>query len=146
LAIGSSGVLHYKLIVGAFDREKFTAFLTELSEILAGFPFHFVMDNCRIHHGLELDRDEHQIRYLPPYSPFLNPIEAAFSALKAEVKNKMNAPGINPGYTYPERRSFLLNTIITALPVITTPKCRSYYQHSFSFLAKCMQRVDILGD
>jgi transposase len=49
-----------------------------------------VMDNARIHHGDEIlelaDRFGVQIEYLPPYSPDLNPIEEAFSQVKAFIR------------------------------------------------------------
>ena len=33
-----------------------------------------------------------QLRYLPPYSPDLNPIEQAFAKLKALLRNAADAP------------------------------------------------------
>jgi transposase len=49
-----------------------------------------VMDNARIHHGDEIlelaDRYGVRIEYLPPYSPDLNPIEEAFSQIKAFIR------------------------------------------------------------
>ncbi|TBT99822.1 hypothetical protein CWI36_1836p0010 [Hamiltosporidium magnivora] len=43
----------------------------------------FVIDNARIHHYRGLDDDEEiaadRIKFLPPYSPFLNPIENLIS-------------------------------------------------------------------
>lgn len=48
-----------------------------------------VMDNARIHHGDEIlelaNRFGVWIEYLPPYSPDLNPIEEAFSQVKAFI-------------------------------------------------------------
>lgn len=48
------------------------------------------MDNARIHHGEEIlelaDRFGIRIEYLPPYSPDLNPIEEAFSQVKAFIR------------------------------------------------------------
>jgi transposase len=146
MAIGLDGVLHWKLVNGPFTRESYTEFLVELSEMLEGEKFNFIMDNCSIHKNIQLDRPEHSIRYLPPYSPFLNPIEATFSALKAEVKARWNEPGFNKGYTYPERRESLLEVINSSFHVITASKCRNFYRHSFTFIAKCIQKVDILGD
>jgi hypothetical protein len=146
LAIGLGGVLHSKIIVGAFNREKYTEFLCELSEMLAGSHFYFIMDNCRIHYGVHLDREEHIIHFLPPYSPFLNPIEAAFSSLKADVKAQLSTPGFNIGYTHPARRLAIINSINRGLPVITRQKCCAFYRHSYSYLARCIQKMDILGD
>ncbi|TBT99626.1 putative DDE endonuclease, partial [Hamiltosporidium magnivora] len=48
-----------------------------------------VMDNARIHHYRGLNDDEeiasYRIKYLTPYSPFLNPIENVFSVWKNRV-------------------------------------------------------------
>jgi transposase len=146
MAIGVAGVVHQKTIVGAFDSERYSEFLIELSEILAGGDYYFVMDNCRIHGNAYLDREEHKIVFLPPYSPFLNPIEAAFSALKAAVKERLSAIGGEIGYSLPHRRMVLQNLISSAIEVVTASKCRSFFNHSTTFLAKCIQREDILGD
>jgi transposase len=146
MAIGLCGVIHCKIIVGPFNREKFSEFLTELSEMIAGSEHHIVMDNCRIHHNIQLDREEHCMVYLPPYSPFLNPIESAFSALKAAIKERISSPGFNAGYTQPQRRDALINVIKSELNVINAEKCRSFYRHSFSFMARCIEKLDILGD
>ena len=104
MAIGPEGLLHSKIIIGAYNHVKYLEFLCELSEIVADVPCYFVMNNCRIHKEIELDREEHEIRYLPPYSPFLNPIEAAFSCLKAKVKAELSSSFTDLGFTYPERR------------------------------------------
>ena len=49
-----------------------------------------IMDNARIHHDEELVRLVEslgrQVEFLPPYSPDFNPIETAFSSIKAWIK------------------------------------------------------------
>jgi len=49
-----------------------------------------VMDNAKIHHDEEMinliERIGCRILFLPPYSPDYNPIELAFSTLKAWFK------------------------------------------------------------
>ena len=51
------------------------------------------MDNARIHKPDELraiiegQRIHHQLKFLPPYSPQLNPIELMFSSWKAAIKD-----------------------------------------------------------
>jgi hypothetical protein len=146
MAIGECGIIHHQIIVGAFDREKYTVFLEELSEIVGGNETHFVMDNCRIHHGIALNKEEHSLVYLPPYSPFLNPIEAAFSVLKTEIKSKLSSLDNPMPFTYPERRAVLQQVICSSLHVVTAPKCRSFYHHSSSFYPKCIQKENIFGD
>ena len=56
------------------------------------------------------------LRYLPPYSPDLNPIEMAFSKLKAFLK-KAAARNIED----------LWNAIAKALPMLSPQDCRSYF-------------------
>jgi|SRR6185295_18070645 transposase len=49
-----------------------------------------VLDNARIHHNAEwIDMVEiagGHVKFLPPYSPDFNPIELAFSAIKAYLR------------------------------------------------------------
>ena len=53
-----------------------------------------IMDNCSIHHTREVKDLFHQAGvlalYLHPYSPDLNPIEEAFSYVKAYLKKHDN--------------------------------------------------------
>jgi len=57
-----------------------------------------------------------ELRYLPPYSPDLNPIEMAFSKLKALLKKAA-------ARTLPD----LWHAIGEALPRLTTDDCRNYF-------------------
>ena len=56
------------------------------------------------------------LRYLPPYSPDLNPIEMAFAKFKAILK-KAAARTIED----------LWNAIAQALPMLTPQDCRHYF-------------------
>ena len=48
------------------------------------------MDNCRFHHSVDVIRiltaNNINYKFLPPYSPQLNPIEEFFGELKANYK------------------------------------------------------------
>lgn len=50
----------------------------------------FVTDNVRFHHSKciedEIEKAEHKLEFLPPYSSFLNPIDNVFSKWKGAVK------------------------------------------------------------
>ncbi|TBT99772.1 DDE-like endonuclease, partial [Hamiltosporidium magnivora] len=88
-AMNKYGMIYYKIHERAVNGEDFKLFIKEINEscqrqgILTPI---FVMDNARIHHYRGLNDDEeiasYRIKYLPPYSPFLNPIENVFSVWK----------------------------------------------------------------
>ena len=94
-AINKNGIIYSKIHESALNGETFKMFLVELKNacVEKGVlnPV-FVMDNARIHHYNGLNQtliDERiEIRYLPPYSPFLNPIENVFSVWKNLVIRK----------------------------------------------------------
>lgn len=50
---------------------------------------YIVMDNCAIHKDNAIkqlvEEDGHHLLFLPPYSPFLNPIEECWSKIKHQV-------------------------------------------------------------
>ncbi|TBU02984.1 hypothetical protein CWI36_0676p0010 [Hamiltosporidium magnivora] len=85
-AMNKYGMIYHKIHERAVNGEDFKLFIKEIYEscqrqgILTPI---FVMDNARIHHYRGLNDDEeiasYRIKYLPPYSPFLNPIENVLS-------------------------------------------------------------------
>jgi transposase len=81
-----------------------------------------VMDNLSSHKGEDvrwaLESVGAQLRYLPPYSPDLNPIEQAFSKLKAHLRK------------HAERSVESLWTRIGDLiPQFTPTECANFFQH-----------------
>ena len=84
-----------------------------------------VMDNCSIHHVDEvqqlLDEAAIPVIYLPPYSPDLNPIEAAFGHVKSYLKlhdDVMEA--------FPNK----LTLVEAAFNNITVQNCKAWIKHS----------------
>eukprot|EP00298_Acanthocystis_sp_HF-20_P009007 c18044_g1_i6.p1 GENE.c18044_g1_i6~~c18044_g1_i6.p1 ORF type:complete len:194 (-),score=12.79 c18044_g1_i6:25-606(-) len=84
-AIGQTGIVHYKILPHQDEGTKaidFQHFLLQLAQKLPRKSVIF-LDNCKIHHSKELEQTWYILRqtydieknYLPPYSPFLNPIE-----------------------------------------------------------------------
>ena len=85
-AVNKSGVILSKIHERALNGESFKTFLIELKSLCNHSSIEnpiFNMENARIYHyrgPAELIESENLvIRYLPPYSPFLNPIENVFS-------------------------------------------------------------------
>ena len=61
------------IIDGACDRVKFKELISEIDS-LSQEQKYLIIDNCRIHY--QVDSTNHQLKFLSPYIPFLNPIEA----------------------------------------------------------------------
>jgi transposase len=78
------------LIEGPVDTEVFTAYLQEVlgPELRPGDTV--ILDNLSTHKTASvatlLATHGANVRYLPPYSPDLNPIELAFAKLKAHLR------------------------------------------------------------
>lgn len=91
-AITIEGILYYEVQDGAFNGDLFIPFITNhLVPYFNNNPDSIlIMDNCRFHHRADVlgVLNEYKILYkfLPPYSPQLNPIEEFFSELKANYR------------------------------------------------------------
>lgn len=97
----TAGYVHYELFNSAGDKkrgvqaEDFRSFLLNLAPKIPHNSV-IILDNCKIHHAdiltetWKLLKMSYGIDYLflPPYSPFLNPIEYSFNTLKKAVKQE----------------------------------------------------------
>ncbi|XP_028649227.2 LOW QUALITY PROTEIN: uncharacterized protein LOC114645554 [Erpetoichthys calabaricus] len=101
-AISSYGVLHSHLTVGPYNTELLVTFLDGLWHALleqrdreqAEHPMYVIIwDNASSHRGPRIrdwfHNEQHFMNvFLPPYSPFLNPIEEFFSAWRWKVYDR----------------------------------------------------------
>jgi len=99
MTITENGVPHSKIInsLGVKKRgvnaEDFRSFILDLAGKVERDSV-LILDNARIHHAQLMESTWTMLKstfgidvyYLPPYSPFLNPIELAFNDLKMAVK------------------------------------------------------------
>jgi len=83
--LDQNGKLQYKLIDGAFNKQRF---IDALKEFEMEDNCVVIMDNLAIHRSKEvqnlLQQKHIQSLFIPPYSPWFNPIENAFSLIKVE--------------------------------------------------------------
>lgn len=112
-----------------------------------------VMDNAPCHRACE---SPCSIKYLPAYSPMLNPIENAFSAWKAAVKRELSRPEIQIRLRERDaaaaagqslvtwRRNILKEIGEESLTVITQDKCAAWHRHCLTYLPRCHDMEDIL--
>lgn len=94
-ALSTKGVTASKVYDGAVDADRFLGFLRDYvlpnTTPYPGPRSVLVLDNCSIHHTPEVRHlveveAECKLLFLPPYSPDLNPIEEAFSSIKAWLR------------------------------------------------------------
>jgi len=99
-AISNGGKLHFMLFDGEFDAKVFIRFLRRLCRQLRRRII-LVVDNHRVHHSkqvrawLKSMRGQIELRFLPSYSPELNPDEMLNQDVKANAvgRNRPRTPG-----------------------------------------------------
>lgn len=139
-AMNKSGMIYYKINEKAFCGNDFINSMRELKEACdfkgINSPV-FIMDNARIHHYNGIASDpvvgNLEIFYLPPYSPFLNPIENVFSVWKNLV--------IRGGA---KNENELRNLISSKFEEITPSHCSSFFRKMLKYIIRCSRREEIL--
>lgn len=84
--------------------------------------FYTVMDNCRVHHSRyvveAIEIRGYKPLFMPPYSPFLNPIEECWSKIKKHIKR---SPFSTLDTLTPRNKA--------ACETITTEDCLGWIRH-----------------
>lgn len=87
-----------------------------------------ILDNCSIHHMEETVRMIQEVgaivHFLPPYSPGFNPIEEAFSKVKATLKLLDQEADMGED---PE------DLVLSAFSSVTKEDCQSWIDHALNF-------------
>ena len=133
-AMSCTGPIYFKTKKGAYNTDSFIEFLNELLvQLETKGPCILIMDNVRFH-GAGAVRNliastQHELMFLPPYSPFLNPIEEMFSKWKGAVRqcNVSNEDELFAGMD-------------ASWSEITASDCAGWERHSRSFLLRCKRR------
>ena len=85
-----------------------------------------VMDNCRIHHSRFVVDLIHSSGYkplfMPPYSPFLNPIEECWSKIKQNIRRNPLKKGDE-----------LTPRIAEACKTVTVEYCQGWIRHAETY-------------
>jgi transposase len=149
------GIIQYTAKEKAFTAATFSDFIAEL---LASLQFSgetgvcIVMDNCKIHDRDDLpDRIEQAdftMKFLPPYSPMLNPIEEVIGDVKREIKTLLSVNFIADalriqslpwGQKTAARRELLLRALGEAIGKIGAATVDQHFDHSYRILPRCIQ-------
>jgi transposase len=121
-ALGAHGLHAVMTIEGATDTEVFRAYVKQvLSPTLSPGDI-VVMDHLRAHKAVGIQqamaRRGARLRYLPPYSPDLAPIEPCGSKMKTALRK-----------TKPRTRAALETAILGALVTVTSSEAQGWFRH-----------------
>ncbi|XP_067039961.1 uncharacterized protein [Acropora muricata] len=91
----ASGLVFHSAILGSINGRRFDNFLLQ-TRLNLDPDEHviFIYDGAPAHRNPALPGNNSELRKLPPYSPFLNIVEQAVSALKAAIKADISRPEI----------------------------------------------------
>ena len=115
-----SGIDAPMVIDGPINGESFLAYVQKVLVPTLRPGDVVIMDNLGSHKGAAvreaITAAGAELRFLPPYSPDLNPIENAFAKLKALLR-KIAA----------RTRDALWNAVAAAIRAVTPAECANYY-------------------
>ena len=138
-AMNRNGIIYFKVNNRAFNGENFIDYINELKPKLqeAGIlNAKLIMDNVRFHRMANVQTviAEHGLTamYLPPYSPFLNPIENMFSKWK-EITKRSN----------PRNEDELMSAIFNGSELVTSEDCAGYFRNMWSYIPRCLNEEEI---
>jgi transposase len=119
------GILLHRVKTGPVRGKDYADFLKELLQLPALLTRSHVIiqDNASIHKTDDVKecytglRVAHEHKFLPPYSPQLNPIELAFSKIKAHIKVQEK-----------HNRTQLMSLIEQAVSTVTADDAKGWYR------------------
>ena len=121
LAIDRNGVVAHCIQKGSFNTISFTDFVSSLPH---GRPL--IMDNVAFHRSISV-KDVAQancstIHHTPPYCPWFNPVEHAFSVCKSWFRQARVRRASGAGY--------LVEDVVSSIQAVTDNKCRAFFDHT----------------
>ncbi|XP_039472699.1 uncharacterized protein LOC120441495 [Oreochromis aureus] len=150
-AMGSEGLVHRHAVLGSYNTQRLLTFLEELKDILLDRQQHhpgpahhiyvIIWDNVRFHRTNQIrewftTNSDHFLNVcLPPYSPFLNPIEEFFSSWRWKVYDRQ-----------PYTTENLLRAMELACVDIPAEAFQGWIRHSRAFFPRCLARDNIACD
>ena len=148
------GLLYHEVHVTSVTKDVFTNYMFNLSVILGMEPAVIILDNAPCHRHIDVEFPQLEIKFLPAYSPFLNPIENTFSVLKSAIKRHLQydtershaqdarAAGRNQ---VQHREAMLQVALDAALPSVTREIVANQYAHAATYLTRCILLENIFN-
>lgn len=137
-AMSCNELLCFKIKESAYNGESFIEYIQELITILSRKNLKnmiIICDNVPFHKASAVSdvciQNNHKLKFLPPYTPQLNPIEEVFSAWKEHIRSKNS-----------ETKEELFENVNSASTCITYSICRNVYRNMHKFLIKAIAREE----
>jgi transposase len=131
-ALSLDGILHLEVVENAITGDIFRQFVQGLLPRMNRWPLPhsvLIVDNAAIHKvdGIREMVEGHGARllYLPAYSPDLNPIELAFSSIKAWLRAHRDRVNIELN----DEDGCIYNIFWEAVYSVTAEHARGWYKH-----------------
>ena len=150
------GLVHFSFVEGGMNKELFMHFIGEVSALLADENVFIIYDNAPPHRDCPPPHaDDHDLKTLPRYSPFLNMTERAISCVKSDVKRKLTEPSAQAAFSdhvaaaaegitlQRHRLNLLKHQIEEAMNSVTPAKCFGWNNQSLRHFQACLDRLDI---
>ena len=138
-AMSRTGVEFYQAQEKSYNAIDFIDFIKQFLEYLPNGSVkkhYLIMDNVPFHHNNQIEEmileKNHELIFLPPYSPFLNPIENLFNQFKFYVKRLS-----------PSTADEVFNAIENASQVISAEDCENYWRNMLKYVSISLQKVSI---
>jgi len=153
----TSGIVLFCICDCSFDSASFINFFQEWQRLISSLPSTvWILGNCAIHKRDELIglvNNGHEIRFLPPYSPFFNPIENCFNVIKQSVRGalvsepiiqRIRAVDSAPWGTKMEtRRQILVEVITSAVSQIGVEKVVAFKNQTLHYIPKVLNMEEL---
>lgn len=154
----TSGLVFHSAILGGMNGRRFDDFLAQ-TRLNLDPDEHviFIYDGAPAHRNPAIPGPNSELRKLPPYSPFLNIVEQAVSALKAAIKADISRPEIQvqmndraearrQGLALGNYRTqLLLQALQRNIGTITVAKCGQWFRFMQTYLPRCINNEAIEG-
>ncbi|KII70224.1 hypothetical protein RF11_08286 [Thelohanellus kitauei] len=138
VAMNKYGILYHKIHEQAVNGDDFKELLRNLNSICNEkdiFTAILIMDDKIIPRNLDLVEYPEmsiKIEYLPPYSPFFNPVANVFSLWKNKIARDN-----------PSSEVQLRELMVAKFEEITSVDCEIFYQKMWNHIGKYLNREEI---
>ena len=153
-----NGLVFHSAFLGGMNAVRFSDFLVQARLNLDPDETVIFIYDCAILHNNPGDAGTNtELEKLLAYSPFLNLVEQAISALKAAIKTDISRPEVQArmgdrdeaiarGIPLGEfRTQLLLEALQRSIGTITPAKCTQWYRFMQTYLPRCINREVIEG-